>query len=103
MSRTHRLRLDLTVGKIEVLVEQGDAVVVANGLSVDGILVKFGAARMTARAELDFALGSARSAALGIAGGGIYRPADAVAFVKRNSQSVIVPGGRGRLAWIARP
>jgi hypothetical protein len=46
----------LAVGEVEVGIEKRDAIVIADGLTMDKVLMNLAAERMASRARLDFAL-----------------------------------------------
>jgi hypothetical protein len=46
----------LAIGEVEVGVEERYAIVIADGLAMDKVLMNLAAARMASRARLDFAL-----------------------------------------------
>src|SRR5271170_8354541 len=82
------LLLYLPVREIVILIEQRDAVVVADGLSVHIVFVNLAAPRMASRAHLNFPLRLTRRASTCVARCGIDRPRHPFALVERDGQAL---------------
>lgn len=80
------LTFDLTVGKVEVVVQQRHAVVIAQRLAVDGVLVDEAPPRMATRAGLELTVGLAGHAPVRLVGDSVAGPGHALAFVERDQQ-----------------
>src|SRR5208283_716541 len=83
------LLLYLSVGKIQVFVEQRDAIVVARGLSVDIVFVNLTATRVTSRAHLYFSLRLTRRSSTRVSGRRIDHPYNPSAFIQRDRQAFV--------------
>ena len=81
------LLLYLAVGEIVVLIEQRDAVIVADRLSMHIVLVNLAAPRVASRTRLDFAIGLTRRASTRVTGGWIDRPRNTFALIERERQT----------------
>ena len=91
------LILDLTIGEVQVVLQQRDAIVIADRLSMHVVFVNLAATRVASRTHLDFALRIARHASMRVTSRWVGSPLAALAFVKRNRQSFV----RGELFPIA--
>ena len=94
---------DLSVGVVQIVIEQCDPVVVADRLAMDVILVDLAAPRMASRAHLDFACGPARDTAPRVAADRIDNPGRIAALVERDQQAIGFRIAEPRSAVFVRP
>ena len=80
---------DLTVRKIEVFIQERDAIVIADRLPVHVVFMKLAATRVASRAHLDLARRSARSAPAGIARRRVDEPVRISAFIEGDCQAFV--------------
>src|SRR5271156_3242671 len=83
------LLLDLAVGEVKVRIEERDAIVVFDRLTVDVVLVDLTAPRVTSGTGLDLVLRPPRFVAACISSRRVDLPAGSATLIKRDQESMI--------------